>query len=104
MHSSRRPSPRRSNRGGERARGRASGPSECTGGSPSLVYSPTKQRTPASSLALLGGRAPYHRDLLVRPPHPCLRHAGFVHPLDANVRVLAACGGVGPPDHLPLSG
>jgi hypothetical protein len=28
----------------------------------------------------------------------------IVHPLDANVRVLAACSSVGPPDHFPLTG
>ena len=46
---------------------------------------------------------PYHRDLLVGTPSLCLRHAGLVRPLDANVGVLAPVGGVGMPDYSPLA-
>ena len=50
------------------------------------------------------GPSTYHRDLFIRSPHPCLRHAGVVHPLDSHARTLAASGSVGPPHYLPLAG
>ena len=69
----------------------------------SLALPPESELDHPFSLALLCGRPPYHGDLLARSPQPRLRHTGLVHPLNANARVLAACGGLGTPDHFPFA-